>query len=288
MEKLSKLKIMISGANGFLGKNLMDHLSKTYDVRPISIRYDNLKSVGNDILEYQPDIFIYNGWYSGNAFSSVNNYEQFNNINIAIELGKVFSQLKNLYFVGVGSFAEYGVNETLISESDPECVNNYYGASKNILKLFTKTLCEFNNFKWLWLRPCYIYGPGDVQNRLIPSTIQACINNKDLTLNSCDSVVDYLYIDDFTSAVNQLLLNKNTGIFNICSGKQYKIKDIIYNIKKLSKSDIEIIFDPLKDRKNDYTKHICGSNKKLKNHTMWEPKNTLIDGLSKTIKYGKK
>ena len=281
MERENKLKVMISGANGFLGKNLIAHLPKTYDVRSVSIRHDNLKSVGDDILKYQPDIFIYNGWYDGNSFSSVNNYEQFDNINIAIELGKVFSQLKDLYFVGVGSFAEYGINKTLISEEDKECANNYYGASKSILKTFTKTLCEVNNFKWLWLRPCYIYGPGDVHSRLIPNTIQACINNKNLTLNSCDSIVDYLYIDDFTSAVNQLLLNKNTGIFNICSGEQYVVKDII-NVIKQEFNYHNITFDSSKDRKNSYTNHICGNNSKLQ-QIGWSAKYNIQSGINKTI-----
>ena len=199
MEKSDKLKIMISGVSGFLGKSLAIHLSKKYDIRSVSIRHNNLTTVGEEILEYQPDIFIYNGWSDGNNFNGVNSYEQFSNINIAIELGRVFSQLKNLHFVGVGSFAEYGINKTTITEEDPEC---------------------------------YVYGPGDVQSRLIPMTVQACIDRQNLTLNSCNSVADYLYIDDFTSAVDQLLSGKHTGIFNICSGKEYVVRDVVNTIKQ--------------------------------------------------------
>jgi len=288
MEKSDKLKIMISGVSGFLGKSLAIHLSKKYDIRSVSIRHNNLTTVGEEILEYQPDIFIYNGWSDGNNFNGVNSYEQFSNINIAIELGRVFSQLKNLHFVGVGSFAEYGINKTSITEEDPEYANNYYGASKNILKLFTRTLCEVNNFKWLWLRPCYVYGPGDVQSRLIPMTVQACIDRQNLTLNSCNSVADYLYIDDFTSAVDQLLSGKHTGIFNICSGKEYVVRDVVNTIKQEFDDDYlglehTITFDATKDRKNSYTNHLCGDNSKLQ-LTGWCAKHDIQSGIKKTIK----
>ena len=32
-------------------------------------------------------------------------------------------------------------------------------------------LCEQHNMEWVWIRPCYVYGPGDVKTRLIPTLI---------------------------------------------------------------------------------------------------------------------
>ena len=288
MESSNKCKIMISGANGFLGKNLLLHLSKNYNVRPITVRSSNLTKIKKEITQFQPDIFINNGWYAGNKFNDVNSYEQFDNLNIIFELSKTLSELKNLYYIGIGSFAEYGVKSTISKEVDEGNPNNYYGASKNMFKTFSETFCKINNFKWLWLRPCYIYGQYDIPNRLIPKVIDAFENNKKLTLNSCNSIVDYLYVDDFTLAVENLISSNCHGVFNVCSGDQYKIKDIINEIKDIYSINIDINFNSLKDRKNSYTNYICGDNSKLLKMTSWKPKFNLRLGLRKTINSYKK
>ena len=283
---MGKTKIILTGANGFLGKNLYIYLiNQGYNVMTISIRDHNLNEVKSDIIKYQPDIFIHAGWSYGNSFKDINNNNQYDNIKIGVELMKILSNIDNLYFIGLGSFAEYNPKNNTISELDKENPQNNYGLSKNLLKIISEKLCYINNFKWLWIRPCYVFGPNDIQTRLIPKVINSCLSNKTIKLNSCKSVVEYLYVEDFIEAIGHLIKNNNTGIFNICSGKQYQIKDIINSIKKLCKSNSKIVFDSNKDRKNDYTKYICGDNNKLKESTKWKQKYNLVDGLKKTIEF---
>ena len=192
-----------------------------------------------------------------------------------------------MYFVGFGSFSEYDVKNKSICETDHEKPNNLYGLSKNTFKLFSKNFCEVTNFKWLWIRPCYIYGPSDVKSRLIPTVIESCLKNQNLVLNSCDSIIDYLYIQDFVEAVHCLIDNKSNGVFNICSGKQYKIKDLVHKIHSLCDSDTQINFDSSKDRDN-FSKFICGKNDKLINSTNWAQRYDIDAGLKETIKYFEK
>ena len=81
-------------------------------------RDNNLEDVENTILDFKPDVFIHNGWSGGNTFNSINSYEQFDNVNLGIKLTQILERLDNLYFIGVGSFAEYGRNNHTISEND--------------------------------------------------------------------------------------------------------------------------------------------------------------------------
>ena len=274
---------MITGTNGFLGKNLQKYLSEIHDVKSVKLRNsEQLDELENQILSFKPDVFINNGWSGGNTFNDVNSYEQFNNVNLGIELSTILSKLDDLYFIGVGSFAEYGIKNKTISETDSENPNNYYGVSKNMFKSFSETFCKVNNFKWLWIRPCYVYGQHDVSARLIPKVIHSCLNKEQLTLDSCNSIVDYLYVDDFVEAVSELISNECSGIFNICSGEKYKVRDIINRIQYII-SDTNIILDSSKDRKDSYTNFICGDNQKLMELTSWKPKFNLQNGLEKTI-----
>ena len=185
--------------------------------------------------------------------------------------------------MGFGSFSEYGNVDVPIQECFDEIPVSLYGWSKNIFKHFSQYACEVNDFNWLWIRPCYVYGPNDSELRLIPKTVRACMsNNKEVVYNSCDSVVDYLYIDDFVDALYFLIESGSGGVFNICSGKQYKVKDVIETIKKMCESNINFVFDSKRDR-NNFSKYVCGDNNKLLSQIKWTPKYDLDSGLRKII-----
>ena len=277
------MKIMISGTSGFLGGAILERLSEEYTIKSISIRDDNLKNVDSEILDFKPDVFIHCGWKSGNSFKDTSSSSQFDNVEIGIKLLKTLSKFDNLYFIGFGSFAEYGVKSIVTKETHTEEPNSYYGLSKKMFKDLSRDYCVVNNFKWLWVRPCYIYGEGDVSSRLIPKVVNACKNNEDLVLDSCSSIVDYLHIDDFSEAIYELIKNKCSGVFNICSGQQYKIREVVEQIQSTSSTSINIQFDPSKDRANSCTGFVCGSNERLRTCTSWEPKINLSQGISKLV-----
>ena len=282
------MKIMISGTSGFLGGAILERLSEEYTIKSISIRDDNLKDVDSEILDFKPDVFIHCGGKSGNSFKDTSNSSQFDNVEVGIKLLKTLSKFDNLYFIGFGSFAEYGVKSIVTKESHTEEPNSYYGLSKKRFKDLSRDYCVVNNFKWLWVRPCYIYGEGDVSSRLIPKVVDACKNNEDLVLDSCNSIVDYLHVDDFSEAIYELIKNKCSGVFNVCSGEQYKIRDVVEQIQLISPNPIDIKFDSSKDRINSCTNFVCGDNTKLKKQTSWSVKLDLSKGLSIYFKNNKK
>ena len=274
----------MSGSGGFLGGNLLKSFKGKYNVLPLVIRDDvSVENLESQILKFNPDVFIHCGWWGGNSYGDTQDYNQFNNVIVGKKLFNIFNKLPSLYFIGLGSFAEYGNYDVLIDENFKERPVSLYGAAKNIFKHFSEYACDINNFRWLWIRPCYVYGPGDLSTRFIPKVIRSCLlNEKQVVFDSCGSVLDYVYIDDFVNAVNFLMENQQTGVFNICSGEQYKVKDIIEKIKSICNSNIEFIFDAKKDR-TGFSKYVCGSNNKLKVTTQWEPKFDLDSGLRRTM-----
>ena len=271
------MKIMISGASGFLGSNLKRSLSKKYIVDTVSLT----KDFESHILNFAPDVFINCGWGGGSSFSDTQSFKQFDNLEIGKRLFKVLTKFENLTFVGFGSFSEYGDRSRIINENDIEKPTSLYGLNKKMFKDMSLYFCRAKNFSWLWLRPCYIYGPGDCQNRLITKAVEHCVSGKQLKLDSCQSVVDYLYIEDFNSAVDKLISYKTQGVYNLCSGQQYKVKDVVKKIEKLCNNNV-VIFEPSEDRKS-FPKYICGNNSKLQLATGWQPLISLDEGLQKII-----
>lgn len=295
------MNILITGANGFLGSNLTEKLLKeNHCIYALSVndynlkRFNNLKfdstklenitSLKQNILAFKPEVIIHCAWNGGNAHRDINSIKQFDNVAHSLDLLKILTELDDLYFICMGSMSEYGIKNYKTNEETIETPNSLYGISKYALKMYSEQICRENNFKWLWIRPSYVYGANDVKTRLIPKTIINCLKNEDLTLNSCDSCVDYIYIEDFINGVYRLIENKSQGVYNICSSKEYGVKDIVETIHKLSNSSSSILFDSSLDRKN-FSNYICGDNNKIYHEINWTPKIKINEGLSKTINF---
>jgi nucleoside-diphosphate-sugar epimerase len=304
------MKVLITGGNGFLGSNIAKAcLQQGHEVTIISRNNTNiqdiLKSVSylqysesmsyaehlNKIVEISPNVIIHCAWDGGNSYSSVNSLSQFNiNIKDGIQLLEIANKLTmKPHFIGFGSFTEYGIINKKASEIDDLNPITMYGLSKKIFKEISKLFCEQNDINWSWIRPCYIYGTNDVDTRLIPATIRKLVGNQVIELDSCDKKIDYLHIRDFCKAILCILNSHSTGIFNVCSGNEYNVKDIIDTISANINHTSAIVYTNNNNR--TYTsKYICGDNSKLKN-LGWYPEIDIIDGLKLTIeeitfKYG--
>lgn len=294
------MKILITGANGFLGSNITKlFIKNNFNILCISQNNNNLlpiinnikfiKNIKNnyndlesEILDFNPNIILHTAWYGGNKYKDVNHLDQYRiNYELGLSLLEISNKLKNKSkFIGFGSFAEYGKISRRAKESQSDNPNTHYGMAKSSFKNISKLFCEQNNISWSWIRPCYVYGNGDVATRLIPSVITKLKNNEQITLNSCDTIIDYIHIDDFCSGVKNIIDYDLTGVYNICSGMEYNLKDILTFLE--SKTKNKIIFDATLNREYA-SKYICGSNEKLKSFTSWKPEKILNIELEKML-----
>ena len=299
-------KILITGGNGFLGSNLVKRLlNKGHSVYVLSRNNINLKDVlddikfdfasnkdfslyKKDIYEFSPDMVFHFGWNGGNNYRDINDISQFyDNIGYSIDLINILNDLpKKPKFIGIGSFSEYGEQKNLITEEVLEAPLNLYGLSKFTFKKYSEMLCKQYGMEWVWVRPCYVYGPKDVSTRLIPTLTNKFLTDQPVKLNKCDTVIDYIYIDDFIDFIYNLTLSNHTGVYNICSGQEYELKYIISQLYDLVNSKSDIIFNNTNE-KLSISKYICGSNEKIKKVTNIDFKIDLKTVLIKTINYYK-
>lgn len=279
------MRVVVTGASGFLGSQIVTKLlSNKHEVLQITRRSINPLE---QIVEYQPDAVVHCAWSGGNNYEDVNSLEQISNVYNGLELLKALNVLPNKpKFIGFGSFAEYGNIANLAQEEDWEKPTNTYGLSKLTLKNYSKAFCEQQGMPWSWIRPCYVYGPGDVCTRLIPTLVGKLVKQEKVSLDSCDKIIDYIYVDDFVDFAYSVITQSAEGVYNICSGQQYQLREVVTTIARLTGAEHLVTFGESSSRTLTST-HICGSNLKVRKLNSFNSLTPLTEGLTKTIEYFK-
>jgi len=295
------MNILVTGANGFLGSNICNLLSKEHNIFAVSRRFDKLDKnnsiciqaemsnyiILNDAIKNSNiDILIHCAWMGGNSSLDVNELWQIENINYSKELLEICKSNNIKHFIGFGSSAEFGEQYKKFNEETICTPNTMYGVSKNCFKQISETFCRNNNISHTWIRPVYTYGPNDVETRLIPKTILSLLRNQNLTLNKCSSVIDYLFVQDFALAIKTIVEEKLPGSFVICSDQEIQVKNVVELIYNKIKPNCKLIFDENKSVLGP--SYVCGSSEKLKFLSGWQPTVDLEYGLEQTISYYKK
>ena len=287
-------RVLITGGNGFIGSHLVKmFLAKSYSVLVISrssssltglpIEFISHTSPGysqytDKVRSFAPTVVIHCAWDGGNSYKDSNSTRQISNISSGGELLDIVSALpEKPTFIGFGSFSEYGTLAARATETMVDCPLTLYGQTKSCFKSISRMVCEQNATRWVWVRPCYIYGPNDVETRLLPSLVRKFRTGEPIVLDACTTIIDYLHIDDFCKAIDTIIITSSTGVFNICSGNEYSVRSVVEEIKAMSSSSSELIFDQTRSRIG-ISSYICGSPERLKS-IGWSPAIELSDGL---------
>lgn len=295
-----KTKILITGGTGFVGYHLAKKcLSLNWQVESLSSKNPvysrRLKKVKylkcdithpkklKQILSKNYDYIVNLAGYvdhSNKAKTMKSHYLGCQN------LAKIFLNSKIKKFVQIGSSIEYGKR----SSPQLENINNkktysVYGKAK---LLSTKMLLKFHkdyNFPATIIRLYLVYGPKQDTNRLIPITIINALKKNKFDCSHGNQIRDFIHVSDVVRSIIKVLKHKKSKgqIFNIGSGKQIKVKEIINKICKIVGSG-EPKFGKIKIRKDEISK-LYPSINKAKKILKWKPIIELDDGLKKTINY---
>ena len=296
-------KILITGGTGFIGYHLAKKcLKKGWDVTSLSSSYPQkrvrLKNVSYLICDISKK----------SELKKIKNYQYDYVVNLAGYVDhsnkeKVFKvhyegckNLANFFllkeikkFIQIGSCIEYGKKSSPQNEKmKSKNTHSYYGNAKLLSTNYLLKLYKKKNFPVCILRPYLLYGPNQDFNRIISSTIQNCLTDKTFNCSEGIQYRDFLFIDDFISAIVKVInLKSSSGhIFNVGSGKKINIKSAIKKIHKIIGKG-EPRFGEISMRKDEIMS-LYPSIKKIKKFTKWKPTMSFNQGLALTIKHYKR
>ena len=299
------MKILITGVAGFIGSNLADLLIKNnFDVVGIdNLSYGVSEQIPKGVVFHQEDIrdkkihnlfseveYVFHLAAKNSIIDCENDPMETSDINVNGTINIFDAALKKNVkkVIYAESSAVYEGSKNLPSKESDVSPNSIYAKSKMDTNRIASEYFKSKGLVTTGLRYFNVYGPKQDYRRTIPPVFSAFIINllkgKQPTIFGDGSKKrDFIYVDDVNDFHLMCIKNSNTNneVFNIGSGKNYSIKYIYEEIKKILESDISPIFG----ENLDFEAQENLANIDKANNIGWTPKVDLNTGLKKSVDY---
>jgi dTDP-glucose 4,6-dehydratase len=314
--KLNKNKILVTGADGFIGSHLTEKLVRCgYDVRAF-VFYNSFNSWGwldHSDPKIKKDLDIFAGdvrdphgvkqamkgcevvfhlaalisipysYHSPDSYIDTNIKGTLNILQAARELG--ISKI-----IHTSTSEVYGTARFVpITEDHPLQGQSPYSASKIGADQMAESFFRSFGLPVATIRPFNTFGPRQSARAIIPTVItQILSGKKKIMLGSTNPVRDFTFVEDTVNGFIKIAeSDQSVGqVINIGSGTGISIKDLVKTINSIIGSKVMISFDKnrVRPEKSEVMKLIC-SNRKAKRLAGWKPEHDLTAGLLQTIEY---
>lgn len=297
------MRIFVTGANGFIGKNLLqllknDEKNVLYGLSRNTIQISGVTILKGDILEsaaledifseYRFDVVVHLAAITAHDEIVDNKITTFDtNLRGTTNLLNCFNKYcRDAQFIYSSTGKVYGkTNQMPISESAVTDPTNILGKTKRITEeIIDFYSCPYN--RYLIARIFNIYGPWQRRGFLVPTIIDQ-LKRQQVTLGAMKDYRDYLYVDDLLSAIVSCIEYGDrfapVDYVNIGSGEPACVADIIREMEKALGRKIPVSIDDARIRKDETPVEFC-LNTKLKTLTGWAPKYSLTEGIEQTLR----
>ncbi|MEW6207222.1 MAG: NAD(P)-dependent oxidoreductase [Acidobacteriota bacterium] len=240
------MKILVTGANGFIGHNLVSRLSGQHEVlavarEPRLAHHKTASFVVMDLslpldmraMPSQMDVIVHLAqanvsWPEGaNELFAVNTSATQQLLDYGRRAGA-------RQFILASTGDVYGRRAGLAKETDAAQPASHYAATKYAAEFVVQSYCDY--LASCILRLYQPYGPGQL-NRLIPKLAERIRQQSAVRLHKNDGPrLTPIYIDDVTRAVERAIASSYSGTVNIAGDQIVSMRELAEAIGRALKS----------------------------------------------------
>ena len=289
------MKALITGAHGFVGPYLTDHLVASGD-EVVGVDRDmpieDADAVRSRFRDELPDVVYHlaalshvgDSWTAPAEVVRINVEGTLHVLLAAIEAGVDRVVL-------IGSAEQYGhvkAHQLPLTEDQPQLPVSPYGASKAAAEAMASYAMRGRDLPVVMVRAFNHLGPGQ-GDRLVAGSIarQVAENERSggttVVTGDLSPRRDFTDVRDVVRAYRALAIDGVPGeVYNVCSGRAVEVRELADTLIGLSDRPMEIVLDPERLRPVDVPV-LLGSNEKITAATGWAPEIPLEQTLADVL-----
>lgn len=237
------MKVLITGSNGFIGRNLREIWNSKYDIYSPSSKELNLldmKMVQEYIQEGYFDIVVHTANANRNRNKYKTEYEALDgNLRMFFNLERCKDYYGKMYYFGSG--AEYDMQHYM-----PDMKEEYFGAHipqdpYGFSKYVMSKMCEQNSNIYD-LRLFGVFGKYEEwERRFISNAICRALKGMPITINQ-NVYFDYLWVEDLCEIMKWFLANEpKHKHYNVCRGSKIDLYSLAVMVRDTLGINCDII-----------------------------------------------
>lgn len=297
------MNILVTGGAGFIGSHIVDQLVEEHNVlvidnlstglmqninpRAIFFRLDIRDPVLDMLFQtFQPEVVFHLAAHISVPNSIADPLTDMKN-NIAGSLNLFANCVKygSQKIIYASSAAVYGNPRYLgLDEKHPISPISFYGVSKYAAEQYLETYSRIYGIRYTILRYANVYGPRQ-QNSSEAGVVTSVINQlyegrRPVVFGDGGQTRDFVYVIDIAEATLKAMNAADNEVLNIGSGTETSINELVSTVMSFWESGMEVEYLP--PRPGDI-RHSYMCNQKARELLAWQPRYTLVNGLSKMI-----
>ncbi len=275
-------KILITGASGFIGRELVKKIPKS-DVILDSNEFEHIDLQNKEEVMSldSADLVIHLGGKTPRKELGWSEYFK-SNILGTLNILEYCVQKKIKKLIYVSTYV-YGKPQYLpIDENHPINPHNAYTESKYRGERWCEFYCKKYDLNLITLRPFNIFGESMREGFLLTNLINSVKTDKKITVVNKNSKRDFLYVDDFVDLILKIKdYDCKFEIFNVGTGISFSFDDIIKKIENITSKKLNLNY--IEDDKI-FISDIKADISKVKVKLNWKPRIEFEIGLKKILK----
>ncbi|MBB3225851.1 GDP-4-dehydro-6-deoxy-D-mannose reductase [Luteibacter sp. Sphag1AF] len=284
-------RVLLTGASGFIGRRLLDHLRRAgVDVTVVGrnaiahadVTCHTVATLDAEHLASLPAHLSFDAVIhlaAAGVHPSDRDMDRLVQVNghLPADLLRFAQQRGARAFVMTGSNAEYAAaGQQNVAEDSPLESLKAYGATKAAGAILAVAAGVAAGITAVNLRLFNVFGPGEAPHRLLPSLVSRLERGEAVPLSEGTQLRDFIHVDDACRAVVTALDATLTGVltsghYNVCSGTGTSVRDFALAVAAAVGSDAAALhFGELPMRPDDLPR-VVGDPEKFASVTGWRP-----------------
>lgn len=242
-------RVIVAGANGFLGKNLVGNLlDRGYQVTALGKRFDadfpktvtyisvegkSIEKIGQELGGGYSCFFDF-AWAGTSGTLRADYNVQLDNVRLTCDYVWLAAMIRCPRMIYASSIHEMETYEYLQSDNTEPSGGYIYGAGKLAAHLMGETVAFQNNVEFIPVIITNIYGVGERSARLIYTSIEKLLKGERCSFTEGHQTYDFIYIAD---AINSIVEVSEKGKafrrYYVGSGEPKPLREFLFRMRDI-------------------------------------------------------